>query len=1025
MRQRGLALHGLAAIALALACASASTSGSRAAESPGAASSAPSATLRAPFQSEAELTRYFARRTAELQARQRAARAAQSPPIQPPTSLGVSQVPDGEVAAVTATRLPQANLTTVSPVTSISSEDISNTGTTSIQDIVNQLPQAYAAQSATVSGPEGTNITNVQEAGVDEGDIVKLRGDVLVILRRGRLFTVSIAGGALKPVASIDAYPPGVSARADWYDEMLIAGNRVIVIGYSYGRGGTEINRFRIGDDGTLAFEDAYHLRSNDYYSSRNYASRRIGRRLILYSPLYFTIWAKDPLASFPALRRWTGDPKAPFRRIGGARQVYFSARLTDEKFDAIHTVTSCDLTAAVLDCTATSVLGAAGRTFYVSPRAVYIWVTPWTWRSDNRRNPQSSMLYRLPLDGGAPSAIGTSGSPVDQFSFREDPGDGVVNVVVRSDGEGDAMWAPERTRGSVALLRVPLASFGDGSRDAPIGLYRNLPWDRETYDFQNRFVGDYLLYGAGGWWGNWWGHPQNVKPRLVVVPVRGGLVTDLRLAHGVDRIEVMGRDAVVVGNDQRNLYFSAVELGGGQPGLGDRFVLPGASQSETRSHGFFYKRESADGDDGVIGIAIAKPARAAYRHLFETSAGILFLRRSEQRFARAGELAAHPRIADDNCLASCVDWYGNARPIFLGDRTFALLGYELVEGRLASRSIREVARVDFAPPPAPPKPPGAAPLQASTSGVQAEEPKPEFARADSQWQQDTDNKCWVWVPEAWKAHRPSWSGSCENGRASGSGTLTFVWGLHGKIVARGVFRDGRIVRGTVKYENGDEIIGEFKDGLLTGKGTIVHADGARDSGMFKDGKLNGDGVRTWPQGVRYEGRFVDSRPEGPGAFAWAKGDRFTGTFVGGVEEGRGTIVYANGTRLEANFHNGGIVGPAVLRRRKGAVVQGEVVPPRARSTDVLSSKTYPPVSLRLAEEGRVVVAFRVAADGTVDHAYVLSSSGKGRLDAAVLASVTKTRWLPATIGGVPIAMKSTLAVTFSLTQPAPSPPAK
>ena len=34
-------------------------------------------------------------------------------------------------------------------------------------------------------------ITNTQEAGVDEGGIVKMRGDILVILRRGRLFTVS------------------------------------------------------------------------------------------------------------------------------------------------------------------------------------------------------------------------------------------------------------------------------------------------------------------------------------------------------------------------------------------------------------------------------------------------------------------------------------------------------------------------------------------------------------------------------------------------------------------------------------------------------------------------------------------------------------------------------------------------------------------------------------------------------------------------------------------------------------------
>ena len=52
----------------------------------------------------------------------------------------------------------------------------------------------------------------------------------------------------------------------------------------------------------------------------------------------------------------------------------------------------------------------------------------------------------------------------------------------------------------------------------------------------------------------------------------------------------------------------------------------------------------------------------------------------------------------DDACKASCVDWYGNARPIFIGERVFALLGYELVEGQLADGRVRERRRVDFAP---------------------------------------------------------------------------------------------------------------------------------------------------------------------------------------------------------------------------------------------------------------------------------------------------------------------------------------
>ena len=53
---------------------------------------------------------------------------------------------------------------------------------------------------------------------------------------------------------------------------------------------------------------------------------------------------------------------------------------------------------------------------------------------------------------------------------------------------------------------------------------------------------------------------------------------------------------------------------------------------------------------------------------------------------------------ADDGCLASCVDWYGNARPLFLRGRTFALLGYEIVEGRVEDGRLREVQRVSYAP---------------------------------------------------------------------------------------------------------------------------------------------------------------------------------------------------------------------------------------------------------------------------------------------------------------------------------------
>jgi uncharacterized secreted protein with C-terminal beta-propeller domain len=80
-----------------------------------------------------------------------------------------------------------------------------------------------AAPPAAVSAYVDESITNVQHAGVDEGGIVKLHGDHLVVLHRGRLFTVSIAGDALTPISSVDAFGPDLDPRGTWYDEMLVS----------------------------------------------------------------------------------------------------------------------------------------------------------------------------------------------------------------------------------------------------------------------------------------------------------------------------------------------------------------------------------------------------------------------------------------------------------------------------------------------------------------------------------------------------------------------------------------------------------------------------------------------------------------------------------------------------------------------------------------------------------------------------------------------------------------------------------
>jgi len=562
----------------------------------------------------------------------------------------------------------------------------------------NQAANAPAPAATTANGlakaddsKDKESITNTQHAGVDEGGIVKLHGDHLVVLRRGRLFTVAIGDNSLKPISAVDAFGPDIDPRYTWYDEMLVSADTVAVIGYSYERGGTEVGLFNIDRAGNLAYRSTYHLRSNDYYSSRNYASRLIGSKLIFYTPLYLNPYTDDPFGQFPAVRKWHKGAKAEeFQRIVSATRVYVPARQLNTGYGlALHTVTVCDLANDDFKCDATAVLGAPGRVFYVSPESVYVWTTDRS-RYGQRSNDRS-MLYRMPLDGSSPSAIGVSGSPVDQFSFLESE-DKNLNVLVRADAQGDGMWSAEVAAGDVAMMRIPLSLFNDGSDNASSWTYHPLP-KPAGYTFQNRFVGNYLLYGTGSGWG---APGKNNQASLFTVRWTDGDTNELTVNHGVDRIEALSSDAIVVGTDGSDLHFTAIRLGD-SPEVADEYVRKGASQGELRSQGFFYKPDGKD--SGVLGLPISVPGRAGYKHLFEGSAAILFLRNQSLHFEELGELNAQSdKAVDDACRASCVDWYGNSRPIFVKGRVLALLGYEIVEGNFKEGRMEEMRRVNYAP---------------------------------------------------------------------------------------------------------------------------------------------------------------------------------------------------------------------------------------------------------------------------------------------------------------------------------------
>jgi len=95
-----------------------------------------------------------------------------------------------------------------------------------------------------------------------------------------------------------------------------------------------------------------------------------------------------------------------------------------------------------------------------------------------------------------------------------------------------------------------------------------------------------------------------------------------------------------------------------------------------------------------------ARAGRPGYAQLDRGSASVLFLRNRAFHLSELGELVARDTPPQTTAAGSAA-WTGTAtHGIFLRGRTFALLGYELVEGREDDGRIRELRRVSFAPPP-------------------------------------------------------------------------------------------------------------------------------------------------------------------------------------------------------------------------------------------------------------------------------------------------------------------------------------
>ncbi|TAJ70122.1 MAG: TonB-dependent receptor, partial [Phenylobacterium sp.] len=108
---------------------------------------------------------------------------------------------------VTGTRIPSPNLESVSPVTAVSAAEIKATGVTRVEDMINSLPQAFAAQGSSVSnGSTGTATVSLRGLG-------PTRTQVLIDGRRLMPGTPNTTGANLAP--DINFIPSALIERVD------------------------------------------------------------------------------------------------------------------------------------------------------------------------------------------------------------------------------------------------------------------------------------------------------------------------------------------------------------------------------------------------------------------------------------------------------------------------------------------------------------------------------------------------------------------------------------------------------------------------------------------------------------------------------------------------------------------------------------------------------------------------------------------------------------------------------------------
>lgn len=137
-----------------------------------------------------------------------------------------------------------------------------------------------------------------------------------------------------------------------------------------------------------------------------------------------------------------------------------------------------------------------------------------------------------------------------------------------------------------------------------------------------------------------------------------------------------------------------------------------------------------------------------------------------------------------------------------------------------------------------------------------------------------TNNNCYVYDQLFDPSDSVSWSGSCKDGYAHGTGTLQ--WYVDNKISG--------------KYQ------GEMLSGKRHGIGTYIWGDGSSFEGKWVDDKQSGLGLMINTDGSSYRGGMLVGKRHGSGTYKWGNGRTYEGNWINNKQNGFGVLFDSDGS---------------------------------------------------------------------------------------------------------------------------------